>query len=55
MRVDLDVVPDEDDPHAILTAFDKAGQTVTRGRVAANFKLTTESARKWIEEGASEG
>jgi hypothetical protein len=55
MQVDLDVVPDEDDPHAILTVHDQASATVTRARVAANFKLTSESARKWIEEGASEG
>ena len=55
MKVILDVIPDEDDPHAILTVHDQAGATVTRARVAANFKLTSESARKWIEEGASEG
>jgi hypothetical protein len=48
-RVDLDVVPDEDDPHAILTAHDQAGETVKRSRVAASFKLTSESARRWIE------
>lgn len=51
MRVDLDVVPDEDDPHALLTVRDQAGATVSRARVAASFKLTPESARKWIEEG----
>jgi hypothetical protein len=54
MQVDLDVIPDEDDPHAILTVRDQAGETVTRSRVPAEFKLTTESARKWIEEGAPE-
>lgn len=54
MRVDLDVVPDEDDPHAILTVRDAAGETVTRSRVPADFKLTSESARKWIEGGARE-
>jgi hypothetical protein len=54
VRVDLDVIPDEDDPHAMVTVFDQAGATVMRSRVAANFKLTSESARTWIEEGASE-
>jgi hypothetical protein len=54
MRVDLDVVPDEDDPHAILTVRDAAGETVTRSRVPADFKLTSESARTWIEGGAPE-
>ena len=54
LRVDLDIVPDEDDPHAILTARDAAGGVVTRARVAASFKLTSESARKWIAEGSPE-
>lgn len=51
MRVELDVVPDEDDPHAILIARDEAGETVARARVPAGFKLTAESARRWIEKG----
>jgi hypothetical protein len=55
VRVDLDVVPDEDDPHAMVTVFDQAGAAVSRARVAANFKLTSESARKWVDEGGSEG
>ena len=54
MQVVLDVIPDEDDPHAILTVQDEAGETVTRSRVPANFKLTAESARKWLAEGAPE-
>ncbi|WP_437751477.1 hypothetical protein [Sorangium sp. So ce1389] len=54
MRVDLDVVPDEDDPHAILTVRDAAGETVTQARVPPDFKLTAESARRWIEGNASE-
>jgi hypothetical protein len=53
VRVDLDIVPDEDDPHAILTVHDEAGQTVTRARVAAGFKLTAETARRWIEQGGA--
>ena len=55
VQVDLDVVPDEDDPHAFLTVFDKAGEVVTRTRVAANFKLTTASATKFLKEGNPEG
>jgi hypothetical protein len=54
MQVDLDVVPDEDDPHAILTVRDPTGEAVSRARVPANFKLTSESARRWIEAGAPE-
>ncbi len=55
VQVDLDVVPDEDDPHAFLTVRDSAGVVVSRSRVAPNFKLTSSSARKWIDEGAGEG
>lgn len=55
MQVDLDVVPDEDDPHAFLTVRNSAGEVVKRSRVAPNFKLTSASAKKWIEEGDSEG
>lgn len=49
IRVDLDVVPDEDDPHAIVTVFDEAGAVATRTRVDAGFKLSAESARRWLE------
>ena len=55
MQVDLDVVPDEDDPHAIVTVRDRRAEITARSRVEANFKLTSESARKWIEEGGREG
>ena len=55
LRVDLDVVPDEDDPHARLTATDEAGEVVNLARVSAGFKLTAESARKWLAGELSEG
>lgn len=48
VRVDLDIVPDEDDPHAILTAFDESGAVITRATVAASFVLSEQSARKWL-------
>lgn len=53
LRVDLDVVPDEDDPHAILTGRDESGEVTKTARVAASFKLTTDSARKWLAGGSS--
>jgi hypothetical protein len=49
IRVDLDIVPDEDDPHAILSVFDEAGIVASRSTVAPNFKLTADSALRWLE------
>jgi hypothetical protein len=51
-RVDvtLDIVPDEDDPHALLAAFDAAGDVLARVRVSAGFKLNAASAGAWIDD-----
>jgi hypothetical protein len=54
IRVDLDVIPDDDDPHAILTVFDEAGAVATRSTVPSHFKLTAESARRWLEHPGAE-
>ena len=48
VRVDLDVVPDEDDPHAVLTVHTEEGPQ--QSRVEASFKLTVDSARKKLAE-----
>ena len=48
--VTLDIVPDEDDPHALLAAQDAFGATLATLRVAAQFKLTASSATAWIED-----
>lgn len=49
--VTLDIVPDEDDPHAFLAAADAAGDELARFRVAPTFKLTRASAQDWVESG----
>jgi hypothetical protein len=51
IRIDLDVAADEDDPHAILSAWDPSGEKIAERRVAANFGLGTNSARRWISSG----
>lgn len=51
--VNLDIVPDEDFPYAVLSAFDEAGAQLGKQQVDAGFKLTAESAEKWIESGYS--
>lgn len=49
VSVTLDIVPDEDNPYALLTAHDEAGQELAQVRVGAGFRLSRESASKWIE------
>ncbi|HVE09618.1 MAG TPA: hypothetical protein VNE00_20350 [Paraburkholderia sp.] len=51
ISVTLDIVPDEDDPHAILAAENASGDALARIRVAPTFKLSTRSATEWIESG----
>ncbi len=49
ITVTLDIVPDDDDPHAILSAEDAFGEVLARVRVSAGFKLTAATAAGWIE------
>jgi len=51
ITVNLDIVPDEDDAYAILSAFDQYGEELAKVRVAPTFKLTQASAGTWIENG----
>ncbi len=48
-KVCLDIVPDEDEPYAMLSALDAAGDEVGRVKVGPGFKLSTASAESWIE------
>ena len=48
--VKLDVVPDEDDPHAVLSAQDADGRELARWRVAASTQLNARSALAWAEK-----
>jgi hypothetical protein len=47
--ITLDIVPDEDDPYAMLTADDSDGVQLARVRVAPRFKLNKASATAWVE------
>jgi hypothetical protein len=49
--VTLDIVPDDDEPHAFLAAVDPQGETRGRARAPAHFKLSTESAEAWVASG----
>ena len=49
VTVTLDIVPDDDDPHALLSAHDALGEPLAQVRVAAGFKLGNASATSWVE------
>ena len=51
IRVALDIVPDEDEPHALLTAHDQDGAQVAQVMVRPDFKLNAASAGAWIADG----
>ncbi|AOJ10553.1 hypothetical protein [Burkholderia mayonis] len=51
LDITLDIVPDEDEPYALLTALDAFGEQLAQMRVAANFKLSKASAVTWVENG----
>ena len=51
ISVTLDIVPDEDDPHALLTAHDANDEQLARVRVSPGFKLSKASANAWIDAG----
>ncbi len=47
--VTLDIVPDDDDPHALLTATHANGECLAKARVDADFRFTAGSVEAWIE------
>jgi hypothetical protein len=49
--VDLDIVPDESDPHALLTATDARGERLARRTVRPDFRLTSSTASAWVAGG----
>ncbi len=48
-KVVLDIIPDEDNPSALLSAFDESGNQLAQVRVEPSFKLNAVSAAAWIE------
>ncbi|MGA8513367.1 MAG: hypothetical protein WB821_01175 [Burkholderiaceae bacterium] len=47
--VSLDIVPDEDNPYALLSAHDATGDALAQVKVAPSFKLNRASAVAWVE------
>ena len=51
ITVQLDIVPDEENPSATLTAQDECGDTLAQVRVSPGFKLNRASATAWADGG----
>ena len=52
IRIDFDIVPDEDDPHAIIKAFDETTNELIRdGRAAPSWKITASNAARFVKTG----
>src|SRR4051812_27272351 len=52
VRIEFDIAPDDDDPHAILSAHDDAtGEVLRSGRVSPGFKLTAATAARFVRTG----
>ena len=49
ISVTLDIIPDEDNPSALLSAHDEADTQIAQVQVAPHFQLTRASAIAWAE------
>ncbi len=49
INVSLVIVPDEDNPYALLSAHDESDQQLAQQRVAPTFRLNRSSAAAWVE------
>jgi hypothetical protein len=47
----LDIVPDDDNPYATLSAQDEGGDTLAEVRVDAGYKLNRNTAQAWVDVG----
>lgn len=54
IRVDLDIATDEDDPHAMLAAFDaESDELIHSARVSPGYTLTRARAQRFAQSGES--
>jgi hypothetical protein len=51
LEILLDIVPDEDNPYATLTARNADGEQLAQVRVQPNFRFSESSAANWVESG----
>ena len=51
IRVSLQIVPDEDNPHAFLRAHDESGSELAALSLKSGFTRSAASAEAWVEGG----
>jgi len=51
LTVKLDIVPDEDEPYAVLSAYDESGEQLAQVNVAPTYKLNVQRASEWAAGG----
>jgi hypothetical protein len=51
ITVELNIVPDEYEPYAVLSAKDVFGEQLASVKARPDFKLNSASATAWIEDG----
>ena len=51
LTIKLDIVPDEDEPYAVLSAYDELGEQLAQTQVAPTYKLSVQRASEWASGG----
>jgi hypothetical protein len=51
LTIKLDIVPDEDEPYAVLSAYDEFGEQLAQVHVAPTYKLSVQRASEWASGG----
>jgi hypothetical protein len=51
LTIKLDIVPDEDEPYALLSAYDELGEQLAQIQVAPTYKLSVQRATEWANGG----
>jgi len=55
VTVKLDIVPEEDEPYAVLSAYDELGEKLAEIRVSPAYKLSVQRASDWAAGGFGNG
>ncbi|WP_199748608.1 hypothetical protein [Candidimonas sp. SYP-B2681] len=50
LTIKLDIVPDDDNPSAVLSAWDVQGEQIAQVDISPNFRLNVDSAAAWVAD-----